>query len=436
MKLLSLMSLLLLANLTVSAQLSFSAPVTLPAPAGVFRPTNVEVANIDDDAQPEIIAVNHTPAGGIYIYDNSSWGTVVTAGSFIRRPDVIPTQPVPSYVLAADYNADGHNDLAVSCEPGNLPHGIEFFEYEVAAAKITPFCIKAYQPYFLNPRVMIAGNFNRVAGKDVFVTNPNVKSLRNIQVGYKLGNGYQFCISKGSGCWISDCQPGQFGEIFTEPADMVALNNERSIAIADARTDEFYLLNFTPADMECNTGLDGNFTALKVLKIRKDNYKYGNGTLGGSNKTRFSDFAVEDLNGDGKDDLIACLSRDSVGKRFNGLMAFYQNAAGGFDAMSGKLFTGEEIGNTAPYDLVKAKNITASGDVCFLMANWGYGGISVFRKNMVDGKAVLALQGVIGKELTRPKRINAADIDNDGDTDIIASDEDAGKILVFINNLR
>src|SRR5690606_4139029 len=132
--------------------------------------------------------------------------------------------------------------------------------------------------------------------------------------------------------------------------------------------------------------------------------------------------AVADLDGDGDLDVVcACAG--------NGRLVAYEQLAPGVLARD-PMFS---IGNTATAgaSAVVAADLDGDGGIELAAANRTAGTVAVFRRD-ADGTYPAAPQQVLGAGvLQQPAHLAAADLDGDGDLDLVCADAAAGRLFVF-----
>ena len=117
---------------TLSAS-SFSIPIEVVTG---FEYGNVVVCDIDNDARPELIVPNQNE-NTFVIFQNVSIGSVLTGASFFRKYNK-STREKPIYVLCADFDNDGWNDIAVFNE---IAKSVQVFRNESKSGlSFSDFC--------------------------------------------------------------------------------------------------------------------------------------------------------------------------------------------------------------------------------------------------------------------------------------------------------
>ena len=136
--------------------------------------------------------------------------------------------------------------------------------------------------------------------------------------------------------------------------------------------------------------------------------------------------AVADLDGDGDLDLVSAnfMSED--------LTLFLQSAPGLFDPTPLVLHDGPGI-TSAPI-AVTAADLDGDGDQDLAVAHIDPDGVSVYFQTapgVFDPNALL-----IGSSTMRfPRSISAADLDGDGDTDLVTANKDSNNLTLFFQSV-
>lgn len=170
-----------------------------------------------------------------------------------------------------------------------------------------------------------------------------------------------------------------------------------------------------------------NSTKNLVVWLNEENGRFVPFNKGLPQEKIYSSVALEDLNGDGKDDLVASIS--GFGRKgFMGVKAFLSQADG-FEEMSDGLPVNEG------YPAVTAGDVNGDGKA-EIIGGTTAGGVKVFRQKE-NGWEAVETTGLPAKGMTDIYGIYCIDLDDDGYQDIVfnyaSADEDVGGIKVFLN---
>ena len=305
----------------LSGALTLAKPVTYPAGA---TPADLVTADFNGDGHPDVAVVNYA-AGTISVLMNDGDGT-------FAAPVAYPVGPDPQSIAVGDFNGDGHPDLvAVGNGAGNA--------YVLLNAGDGTFA----------PAVAYPLNGTRPEGVAVADVN---------------GDGLPDIVTANEGSGTVSVLANVGGGTFAAPANFVAGVNPIAVAAADLNGDGHVDLVTLDANndlvhVSLNKG-DGTFplfptaydvgdTAqgltiadvnndarpdILVTNLRSANVtvlpNVGDGTFGGSVVRRTGSFpyavAVADLNGDNRPDIVTADNRNaSIGVLVRDTMASFNH---------------------------------------------------------------------------------------------------------------
>ena len=466
-----------------SARVFDATPLKLgqPAPATPLSVVNTEViaVDLDGDGANDIVAANSRSGSGLTSSLDVYFQT--TPGIFDEPPLVLREQlSLPRFLEAADLDGDGDLDLVVSVNAG-----LQIFLQTT--------------PRVLEPGPRLDGIFNSLAVADadgdgdldlVLSVSPDFGSDADVVVlvqtppgifGDRLEVGHHggasavaaadlngdgvLDLATSPGAIFLQARPGIRYEA-TGPVPGCSSNGSRSLATGDLDGDgdldlvatftgDGYLtavfqaspgvfasrLVLTPpnstqfasvkaADLDGDADLDvvavepgisdagslrvflqtsaGSFS-LPPLELREPD-----------TMQRPAFFAAADLDGDGDLDLATA---NSVS---NNLTVFFQTAAGSF-ATSPLVLGG--VGVTDGASSIAAADLDGDGDLDLVSANPDAGTLTIFFQTAAGVFAEPLL--VLGTGTHRALFVTAADLDDDGDMDLVTADRVNGKLALF-----
>jgi hypothetical protein len=368
--------------------LVLSVPGSPPFGSG---PVCVVAADMDGDGDPDLVSANGGAADNLTAFFQTS------SGSYDPDPLIIggiATTNTPVSVLTADLDGDGDLDLASSNGgPDNLT---VFFQRSPGSFDPYPLVLGGL-PTTNGPRSIVAEDLDGDGALDLVSANENSNDLTV----------------------FFQRSPGEFEPVplaLPVPGGIPLGSGPFALDAADMDGD---------GDKDLVSANVGSSTLTVFFQSVPGVFDPSPLVLGGLaiTDTPFS-VATVDLDGDGGQDLVSA----NLGSR--NLTAFLQDTEG-FDASP--LAIG---GYPAPYhpDSVAAADLDGDGDLDLASANEGGDDLTVFfQASLRDfDETPIVLGGFPSTDA--PVSITAADLDGDGDQDLVSANFDGNDLTLFFQN--
>ena len=420
-----------------------SAPLVLGGPATTNGPISVMVADLDGDGDQDLVSANREGDNLTVFFQGSP-------GSFAAAPLVLggfTITDAPRSVAAADLDGDGDQDLVSANEFGDTL--TVFFQGSPGSFGAAPLVLGGSATTNL-PVSVSAADLDGDGDQDLVSANRNGNNLTVFFQGSPGsfaaaplvlggsaitrrpvfvaaadldGDGDQDLVSANE---FGDTLPvffqGSPGSFAVAPVVLggpAITNGPRSVAAADLDGDGDQDLVSANAEGSTLTvffqGSPGSFAAAPLV-------------LGGPAITNFpSSVAAADLDGDGDQDLV------SANENGSNLTVFFQGSPGSFAAAP--LVLGGFAITSSPRS-VAAADLDADGDQDLVSANYDSSTLTVFFQ--LAGSFASAPLVLGGSGTTRfPVSVVAADLDGDGDQDLVsgsASVSPPSRLMVFFQS--
>jgi ribosomal protein S11 len=378
----------MLAAVTVNCSVSPSGDASASAAAADVRfptgsaPGTVAVADLNADGKLDIVTANEQSGDATVLLGDGKGGFAQSKGSpFTAGHD-------PNDIAVADYNADGKPDLAfANHEEKHLTVLLGDGRGGFAPAPNSPFAVET-KPH---THGVAAGDLNGDGNQDL-VTD----SWQTDQVNILPGDG--------KGGFRS---PGSLFSVGKHPYQRLRVSEVNGDGKADIIT----------------TNLDGgNVTVL--LSDGRGGFKQAKGSPFACGDSPFN-FAVGDVNGDGKPDLAIVNSPGSTTDRNGkeGLTVMIGDGKGGFRPLA-----------DSPFATGRIPNLTAIGDVNgdgindIAVSSPDGGNITLFlmSRGGVASNSTIAVSG-------KPKGLAMGDVNGDRKADIVVTNNAANAVTVLLS---
>ncbi len=379
--------------------LSFAAQQTSATGA---NPTSVAVADLNGDGALDL-AVANSASGTVSVLFNIA-ATGAATPSFSAQ-QTFAVEAAPTSVAAVDINGDGKPDLLVANGGANTASVL--LNVTIPGAATAGFAAEQSFAAGTNPVAISAADINRDGQPDLVVTNAGsgtVSVLLNTAVASNIAPGF---AAK---------------QDFASAYDPVGLGVPGYVTAADINGDGKPDLIVADGDnfgVFINTTIPGSATATYAAR---QIFAIG---------TTVSIFAMADINGDGKLDVVA-VSASQDASHVGQIMLSINTTAAGAGSPS---FAAPQIFPTG-LDPRSAISIDINGDgkPDVITANRNANTISVLLNTTVTGAATgsFAAQQTFATG-TNPISVTAADINGDGKPDLIVANSSVGTISILLN---
>jgi hypothetical protein len=373
-----------------SAAGTFSGtPSALLAASGApLQPSHLDAVDVNGDGVLDLVSTNGGDDVAIFVGRRGA--------AFAARPIVIATGIAsPSWVAAEDLNGDGLVDLAVTNAATN---DVSIFVQRGPSgyASLVPDLVLGNANATSNPSGLAAGDLDGDGDLDLVCANEDAGNLTVFEQFSPSIFGSEPATTLGSPA----ATPGAHAVVAAD------LNGDGRLDIASAnRTGGSVTIFFQPPS--------GPFPGSVDLTL-------GNGALGSP-----SSIAAADLDGDGDLDLV------SANATASDLTVFRQLSPGSF-AAAPSLTLGGNATTKAPGHVL-AVDLDRDGDVDLACANATGNDVAVFL-NPGDGAFPSAPSFVLGSPGTTPspRGLTAGDLDGDGDVDLVCANGGNSSLAVFL----
>ncbi|NOT31869.1 MAG: hypothetical protein HOP15_15595 [Planctomycetes bacterium] len=377
-------------NLTVffqGAPGSFAAaPLTLGDSATTNWPISVAAADLDGDGDLDLASANQ-------VGDNLTVFFQTSPGSFAAAPLTLgdsATTDGPTTVAAADLDGDGDLDLVSANRDGN--DLTVFFQLAPGSFEATPSLTLGRLPLPQRPLSVAAADLD--GDGDLDLVSANIDG-DNLTVFFQLA-------------------PGSFATTPLVLGDPVTTFSPASVAAADLDGDG-------DLDLVSANEINGNTLAV-FFQASPGSFGGAPLVLGDTAVTRRpASVAASDLDGDGDLDLVMANQVD------DNLALFHQLSPGSFAVVP--ITLGDSTITSSPRS-VAALDLDGDGDMDLVSANELGDDLTVFLQEP-GGSFPASPDQVLGG-MDAPVSVAAADLDGDGDPDLVSANRDSDDLTVFL----
>ncbi len=379
-------SLLSVFSQTVPAQ--FDEGLEIPVPGDSSRnayPITVAAADLDGDGDVDLATSNHNAYSATVFLQTAP-------GTFTTDPQELGEEEEGSYassysIAVADLDGDGDLDLAtpnyiesyVNIFLQGAPGVFDHVPFEFGDATTTPF-----------PRSLAAGDLDGDGDQDLVTANAESSTLTVFH--QQSGRGF-----RGPGAELGGS--GATGDPRSVAAGDLDGDGDLDLAAADRALDRLAVFF---------QGAPGRFDAAPLF-------------LASAATESPSSVTAADLDGDGDLDLA------SAGERSDALTVFLQSAPGRFAA---PLVLGGPGTTTAPRSLAAA-DLDRDGDLDLVAASEETDRLTIFFQ-VAPGRFELRPLLLGGPGITdAPQWVAAADLDGDADQDLVSANAGSDDLTLF-----
>ena len=342
-----------------------------------------------------------------------------------------PVGTQPDWATAADLNGDGLPDLAVTADQGLNNDAVAILLGTGNGAFAAPYYV--FLPSSSSPGSVEAGDLDGDGDND-------------LAVGLKDNNVVLVLLNSGSGSFAFGASSPTGIEPRGMDIDDVDNDNDLDLVVANRESNTAtFLRNNGNATFAATTLIAGaeprdavfgdfdndgdqdiavtNHDDRTIRVWRNEGASYVVATtfsVGSSDRGEGMD--AEDLNGDGRDDIVAA-SGDDEGLNGNRAIVFLANSTASF--------TGPSYFSTNALDTsdVTARDLDCDGDLDLATANELGNSMSLLANG---GAGSFGAASILGAG-ANPDMVLGSDLDNDGDIDLVAVNRNSSNITVSLN---
>jgi len=364
---------------------------TLSGTGSPLQPAHVEIGDVNDDGALDLISANGGNDVSIFAYRPAQ-------GGFATEPMVIGDDgslAAPAWITTGDFDGDGRLDLATCNSTGN---DVAVFKQLGGASYSSP-----------SPDLVL--------GNAIYTSDP-----QGIAIGDLDGDGDLDLVSANEGASELAIFEQQSPAVFaSKPAATLGSSADTPgvHAVAAADLDGDGRLDLVSANRGGGTLSLFYQDALGEFPEAADRV-IGGGTLGSP-----TSLATGDFDGDGRADVA------SANASGNNLAVFVQVLPNGFVGVTPRILGG--VATTRSPTHVLAADLDADGDLDLVSANTVGNNLTLFL-NPGNGVFPSAPSLSIGGAGTTPspRALAVADLDRDGDLDIASANGGNNSVAVFL----
>jgi hypothetical protein len=338
----------------------------------------------------------------------------------------------PDWAAVADLNGDGYADIAVTAEQGMNNDAVAVLLGDGSGAFAAPYYV--FLPSSSSPGAVVAGDLDGDKDIDLAV---GLKDYNQVIILKNSGSG----TFASSGTFATGAEPRGMDMADADgdgDLDLVVANREGNTVtyLGNDGSGTFATMSLA-AGLEPRDAVFGDFDNDGDQDIAVSNHDdrtirtfinsagafaiAATFSVGSSDRAEGMD--TGDLNGDGRDDIVAA-SGDDEGLNGNRAIVFLSNSASSF---SGPAYFSTNALDTSD---VIASDLDCDGDLDLAAANELGNSVTLKANN---GSASFGTSSFLGTG-SNPDMVADADLDGDGDADLITVNRNSNNISVFIND--
>jgi len=376
------------------------------------QPRGLATADFDGDGDLDVVGIS-TTEGGILWYENEDASVPGTGtGTEWQRHPVAP-EFGGDKVTTADVDADGDMDVIAASAPANLV--VWYSNDDVAGPGTgdgTTWTQNVVTQSFGSPFAAVPGDLDGDGDLDLVVLGSGATDLvwyENVDVsGPGTGDGVT---------WAQSAIWGNFGS--GQWARVIDFDGDGDLDVVAAAKQNYKLAWFENDDVSGPGSGDGSSWSIHQLQ--------------GTNQ--IFDVAVGDLDGDGDLD-IAAASDGNFG--YPAVLWFENVDVAGPGSGDGTSWAPVTIGTGLGANSVDLADLDGDGDLDVAASDfWGEQTVVFLNDDLAGpgtGDGSSFTQSGLGAPFVNCLWVRAADIDGDGDEDLVALAEFAAEIRVYLND--
>jgi hypothetical protein len=368
---------------------AFVAPAVALDPTPAFdEPVSVAAGDLDGDGDLELFAATRNSDRVTVFFQDST----VSLGALATELDPTPASDGPFSVAAADLDGDGDLEL-LAANPGS-DSVTAFFQdspggFGASALALDPTAASD------GPRSVAAADLDGDGDLELLAANPGSDRVT---------------------IFFQD-SPGSFGTPALALDSTPAFDRPFSVAAADLDGDgDLDLLAANPSSGRVTVSFQDSPGAFVAPALALDPTPAFDGT---------SSVAAADLDGDGDIELLAANANSGR------VTIFFQDSPGAFGAPALALDPTPAFDGTSS---VAAADLDGDGDLELLAANASSDRVTVFFQDSPGSFSAPALALNPTPAPDQPRTIAAADLDGDGDLELLAANESSDRVTIFFQD--
>jgi len=351
-----------------------------------YDPYNIATTDLDGDGKPDIVEANIS-TNTISVLQNTTKNDTV---SFNSKIDII-TGSSPRCIAVVDLNGDGKADLAVINQTSRT---VSILQNTSSPGTISFLSLATFSTSY-EPLGIIAGDINNDGKPDIIVSTAYSKPLS-----IYLNQSYSGTISFAPKTTLS------LAGSYPYKLNIGDLDNDGKLDIVTANNSQGTI------SIIRNTSTSGSVTFDAAINI--------------TTKKDINDITIGDIDGDGKQDILATFS--SLG---SGILVLKNNSSSGNISFAINSY----IDISTHYQGIKLGDLDGDGKIDIAAVKPSYKFVSVFKNTSTSGNVSFAsqLNYTIGKD---GKDIVIEDFNGDNKPDMAILNSGNDNVSIILNKVN